>query len=239
VLVASRAPLRVSGEQEYPVPELAEADGVALFSERARAMKPDFRLNGDAPAVAEICRRLDGLPLAIELAAARAKVLSPLALLARLEERLPVLTGGARDLPDRQRTLRNTITWSYELLDESEQKLFSRLAVFPASFTLEAAETICDAELDTLTSLVEKSLARQAEGRFRMLETIREYAGECLEASGEADQIRRRHLDFFLALAGEAENRPGGGAAILELARAPGARARQSQGCSRVGSRAG
>ena len=204
-LVTSRAPLRVSGEQEYPVPELAEADGVALFSERARAMKPDFRVNGDAPAVAEICQRLDGLPLAIELAAARAKVLSPSALLARLEERLPVLTGGARDLPDRQRTLRNTITWSYELLDESEQKLFSRLAVFPASFTLEAAETICEAELDTLTSLVEKSLARQAEGRFRMLETIREYAGECLEASGEADQIRRRHLDFFLALAGEAE----------------------------------
>lgn len=203
-LVASRSPLRVSGEQEYPVPELAEADGIALFSERAQAMKPDFRLNGDAPAVAEICRRLDGLPLAIELAAARAKVLSPPALLARLDERLPVLTGGARDLPRRQRTLRDTIAWSYELLDESERKLFSRLAVFPTSFTLEAAETICEADLDTLTSLVEKSLARQAEGRFRMLETIREYAGECLQISGELDQIRRRHLDFFLALAEEA-----------------------------------
>jgi len=204
-LVASRASLRVSGEQEYPVPELAEADGIALFSERARAMKPDFLLNGDAPAVAEICRRLDGLPLAIELAAARAKVLSPSALLARLEERLAVLTGGARDLPDRQRTLRDTIAWSFELLDESEQQVFSRLAVFPASFTLEAAETICEADLDTLTSLVEKSLARQAAGRFWMLETIREYANECLQVSGDLDQIRRRHLDFFLAIAEEAK----------------------------------
>jgi predicted ATPase/class 3 adenylate cyclase len=204
-LVASRAPLHVSGEQEYPVPELAEVDGIALFSERAQAMKPDFRLNGDARAVAEICRRLDGLPLAIELAAARAKVLSPSALLERLERRLPVLTGGARDLPDRQRTLRDTIAWSYELLDESEQQLFSRLAVFPASFTLEAAEAICEADLDTLTSLVEKSLARQADGRFSMLETIREYARECFEASGELDQIRRRHLEFFLALAEEAK----------------------------------
>ena len=204
-LVASRAPLRVSGEQEYPVPELAEVDGIALFSERAQAMKPDFRLNGDGAAVAEICRRLDGLPLAIELAAARAKVLSPPALLERLEQRLPVLTGGARDLPERQRTLRDTIAWSYELLDESEQRLFSRLAVFPASFTLEAAETICEADLDTLTSLVEKSLARQADGRFSMLETIREYARDCLALSGELDQIRRRHLDFFIALAEEAK----------------------------------
>jgi predicted ATPase/class 3 adenylate cyclase len=209
-LVASRAPLRVSGEQEYPVPELAEVDGVALFSERAQAMKPDFRLNGDAGTVAEICLRLDGLPLAIELAAARAKVLSPSALLQRLERRLPVLTGGARDLPDRQRTLRDTIAWSYELLEESEQRLFSRLAVFPASFTLEAAETICEADLDTLTSLVEKSLARHADGRFRMLETIREYARECFEASGELDQIRRRHLEYFVALAEKTD---------LELAR--------------------
>jgi predicted ATPase len=203
-LVASRAPLRVSGEQEYPVPELSQADGIALFTERAQAMTPSFRLNGDGPAVAEICRRLDGLPLAIELAAARAKMLSPPALLARLEERLSILTGGARDLPHRQRTLRDTIAWSYELLDESEQKLFSRLAVFPASFTLEAAETICGADLDTLTSLVEKSLARQAEGRFAMLETIHEYAGEWLEVSDELDRVRRNHFDFFLALAEEA-----------------------------------
>jgi predicted ATPase/class 3 adenylate cyclase len=200
-LVSSRAALRVSGEHEYSVPELAETDGIALFSERARAIKPDFQLNGDALAVAEICRRLDGLPLAIELAAARARVLSPTALLERLEERLPVLTGGARDLPDRQRTLRDTIAWSYELLDESEQKLFSRLAVFRASFTLEAAETICEADLDTLTSLVEKSLVRHVEGRFRMLETIREYAHECLQVSGDLERTRRQHLDFFLALA--------------------------------------
>ena len=205
-LVASRAPLRVSGEQEYPVPELAEADGIALFSERAQAMKPDFRLNGDGQAVAEICRRLDGLPLAIELAAARAKVLSPPALLERLGQRLPVLTGGARDLPDRQRTLRSTIAWSYELLDDAEQKLFSRLAVFPGTFTLAAAETICEADLDTLTSLVEKSLAQQVDGRVRMLETIREYAAERFEASGDLDQIRRRHLEFFLALAEEAKD---------------------------------
>ena len=204
-LVASRASLRVSGEHEYPVPELAESDAIALFSERARAMKPDFRLNGDSLAVAEICRRPDGLPLAIELAAARARVLSPTALLARLEERLPVLTGGARDLPARQRTLRDTIAWSYELLDESEQQLFSRLAVFPASFTLEAAEAICEADLDTLTSLVEKSLLRQGEGRFWMLETIREFAAERLAGGGELDETRRRHMEFFLALAEEAQ----------------------------------
>jgi predicted ATPase/class 3 adenylate cyclase len=203
-LVSSRAPLHVSGEQEYPVPELAEADAIALFTERAQAIKPDFRLNGDGPAVAEICRRLDALPLAIELAAARAKVLSPTALLERLDQRLPVLTGGALDLPRRQRTLRDTIAWSYELLDEAEQRLFARLAVFPATFTLAAAETICDADLDLLTSLIEKSLAQQIKGRFRMLETIHEFAAERFEVGGEQDQIRRRHLDFFLALVEEA-----------------------------------
>jgi predicted ATPase/class 3 adenylate cyclase len=200
-IVSSRAPLRISGEREYPVPELAEQDGVALFSERAQAIKPDFHLNGDAPAVAEICRRLDGLPLAIELAAARAKVLSPTALLERLDERLPVLTGGARDVPDRQRTLRDTIAWSYELLDETERRLFSRLAVFVGGFTLGAAEKVSDADLDTLTSLVEKSLVRQGQDRFRMLETIREFAVESLTQGDELDEIRRRHLDFFLALA--------------------------------------
>jgi predicted ATPase/class 3 adenylate cyclase len=200
-IVSSRAPLRVSGEREYPVPELADDDGVALFSERAQAIKPDFSLNGDTPAVAEICRRLDGLPLAIELAAARTKVLSPAALLERLDERLPVLTGGARDVPDRQRTLRDTIAWSYELLDEAERWLFSRLAVFVGGFTLAAAEEVSDADLDTLTSLVEKSLVRQGEDRFRMLETIREFAVESLTQGDELDEIRRRHLDFFLALA--------------------------------------
>jgi predicted ATPase/class 3 adenylate cyclase len=203
-LVASRAPLRVSGEREFPVPELAEVDAVALFRERAQATEPGFVVNGDAAAVAEICRRLDRLPLAIELAAARAKVLSPGKLLERLEQRLTVLTGGARDLPDRQRTLRGTIAWSYELLDEAEQELFSRLAVFRASFTLEAAEAICEANLDTLGSLVEKNLVRHAEDRFTMLETIREYAIERLEVGGELDRFRRRHFDFFLALAEEA-----------------------------------
>ncbi|MEK6274810.1 MAG: adenylate/guanylate cyclase domain-containing protein [Actinomycetota bacterium] len=200
-IVSSRAPLRISVEREYPIPELADDDAIALFSERAHAIKPDFRLNGDAPAVAEICRRLDGLPLAIELAAARAKVLSPTALLDRLDQRLPVLTGGARDVPDRQRTLRDTIAWSYELLDETEQRLFSRLAVFVGGFTLDAAEQVCDADLDTLTSLVEKSLVRQGDDRFRMLETIREFALELLEESGDLENIRRRHIDFYLAFA--------------------------------------
>jgi predicted ATPase/class 3 adenylate cyclase len=201
-IASSRAPLRISVEREYPVPELVDRDAVALFRERAQAIKPDFHLNGDAPAVIEICRRLDGLPLAIELAAARAKVLSPAALLERLDQRLPVLTGGARDLPDRQRTLRDTIAWSYELLDEDEQSLFSRLALFMGGFTLAAAEHVCDADLDALTSLVEKSLVRQGEDRFRMLETIREFARERLDESGEIQEIGRRHIEFFLELAG-------------------------------------
>jgi len=200
-ILSSRAPLRVSGEREYPVPELADNDAVALFSERAQAIKPDFSLNGDGPAVAEICRRLDGLPLAIELAAARAKVLSPTALLERLDQRLPVLTGGGRDVPDRQRTLRDTIAWSYELLDETERRLFSRLAVFVGGFTLEAAEQVCDADLDTITSLVEKSLVRQSEDRFRMLETIREFASERLEESLDFDDVKRMHTVFFLEFA--------------------------------------
>jgi predicted ATPase/class 3 adenylate cyclase/Flp pilus assembly protein TadD len=206
-IVSSRAPLRISVEREYPVPELAGPDAIALFSERALSIKPDFRLNGDAPAVAEICRRLDGLPLAIELAAARAKVLSPAALLERIEQRLAVLTGGPRDVPDRQRTLRDTIAWSYELLDESEQGLFSRLAVFVGGFTLDAAEQVCDADLDTLTSLVEKSLVRQGDDRFRMLETIREFALERLDESRELQDVRRQHADFFLAFAGREASR--------------------------------
>jgi predicted ATPase/class 3 adenylate cyclase len=200
-ILSSRAPLRVSVEQEYPVPELADQDAVALFSERVRAIRPDFSLNGDGPTVAVICRRLDGLPLAIELAAARAKVLSPKALLERLDQRLAVLTGGARDVPDRQRTLRDTISWSYELLNESEQVLFRRVAVFVGGFTLSAAEQVAGADLDTLTSLVENSLVRQGEDRFRMLETIREFALERLEEDRELEEVRRRHIDFFLALA--------------------------------------
>ena len=200
-ILSSRAPLRVSVEREYPVPELAGGDAVSLFSERVRGIKPDFRLNGNSATVAEICHRLDGLPLAIELAAARANVLSPAALLERLDQRLPVLTGGVREGPDRQRTLRSTIAWSYELLDESERRLFSRLATFAGGCTLDAAERVCEADLDTLASLVEKSLVRQGDDRFRMLQTIREFALERLEESGEREQLGRRHLDFFLAFA--------------------------------------
>jgi predicted ATPase/class 3 adenylate cyclase len=203
---SSRAPLRVSGEWEYPIPELADEDAVALFRERAEAIKPDFRLNGDATTVGEICRRLDGLPLAIELAAARAKVLSPIALLERLEQRLPTLSVGARDLPDRQRTLRDTIAWSYELLEEGEQRLFARLALFVGGFTLAAAEQVCDADLDVLTSLVEKSLVRYHEERFRMLETIREFALERLEEGGEVEQVARRHIEFFLGFVSDKDS---------------------------------
>ena len=203
---SSRAPLRVSGEWEYPIPELADEDAVALFRERAEAIKPDFRLNGDATTVGEICRRLDGLPLAIELAAARAKVLSPIALLERLEQRLPMLSVGARDLPDRQRTLRDTIAWSYELLDEGEQRLFARLALFVGGFTLAAAEQVSDADLDVLTSLVEKSLVRHHEERFRMLETIREFALERLEESGEVELVARRHIEYFLGFMSDEES---------------------------------
>jgi predicted ATPase/class 3 adenylate cyclase len=203
---SSRAPLRVSGELEYPIPELADEDAVALFRERAQAIKPDFRLNGDATTVGEICRRLDGLPLAIELAAARAKVLSPVALLERLEQRLPMLSVGARDLPDRQRTLRDTIAWSYELLDEGEQRLFAGLALFVGGFTLAAAEQVSEADLDVLTSLVEKSLVRHHEERFRMLETIREFALERLEESGEVEQVARRHIEYFLGFVSDKDS---------------------------------
>ena len=171
----------------------------------------------NAPAVAEICMRLDGLPLAIELAAARIKLLPPRAMLERLGSRLKLVTGGARDLPERQRTLRGTIEWSHTLLEEGERVLFARLAVFSGGRTLEAIEAICDAKgdlpvdtLDGVSSLLDKSLLRQEEGpegepRFVMLETIHEFARERLEASGEAEEVRRLHAEYFLALAEEAE----------------------------------
>ena len=166
LLATSREPLHLTLEQQYPVPPLPEDDAMALFSERARAVRPGFAANG---AVADICRRLDGLPLAIELAAARVKVLPPDALLARLEQRLPLLTGGARDVPERQQTLRATIAWSYDLLDLHEQELMARLSVFAGGWTLEAAEAVCDCELETLASLVDKSLVRERDGRFSLL----------------------------------------------------------------------
>jgi len=198
VLVTSREPLRLTGEQEYPVPPFVHQEGVGFFTARARAVDPGFVPH---PAVGEICLRLDNLPLALELAAARVKVLPPERLLARLEARLPLLTGGARDLPERQRTLRATIAWSYDLLAADEQRLFRALAIFVGGCTLEAAEEVAGADLDTLQSLLDKSLLRRTEDRYWMLETIREFALEQLRESGEEAELARRHFDHYAALA--------------------------------------
>jgi predicted ATPase/class 3 adenylate cyclase len=199
ILATSREPLRIAGEREFPLAPLAEASAVELFRQRAQAVLPAF--NYDYDHLAEICGRLDSLPLAIELAAARVKVFPPDELLRRLERRLPILTAGRRDLPERQQTLRSAIEWSYELLDAGERRLFARLAVFSGGWALEAAEQVCDAEVDTLASLLDKNLVRREEERFSMLETIREYAGNRLEESGEAEELRRRHARYFIALA--------------------------------------
>jgi predicted ATPase len=199
VLVTSREPLLVDGEHRYPVEPLPDKDAEELFVERACAARPSFQRT---PAVGNICARLDGLPLAIELAAARVGLLDPDDLLDRLERRLPLLASRSRDAPTRQRTLRATIAWSYDLLAPEEQVLFRRLAVFRGSFSLDAAEAICLVGLDLIESLALKSLVRRwASGRLGLLDTIREYALELLDASGEADSIRRRHADFFLAVA--------------------------------------
>jgi predicted ATPase len=228
MLATSRAPLHISAERDFAVPPLAVPPGdqlppieelgrcaaVALFVERARAARQGFELTArNGPAVAEICRRLDGLPLAIELAAARVKVLSAEALLARLGERLKLLTGGARDLPERQQTIRGAIAWSYDLLEEPERALLRRLAIFAGGCSYEAAEAVCGEGLDVLEglgSLVDNSLLRQREQedgevRFRMLEVVREYALEQLEASGEAAETRLAHARYFRRLAREAE----------------------------------
>ncbi len=234
VLATSRTPLRLYGEHEFPVPPLSLPDtaflppvesltryeAVRLFVDRARAIRPDFSLTEEnAPAVIEICTRLDGLPLAIELAAARIKLLPPQAMLTRLGNRLKLLTGGARNLPERQRTLRNAIAWSYEMLDEGEKKLFARLAVFSGGSTLEGIEEVCDPQgdlpmdaLEGVSSLLDKSLLRQEEGqgaepRLMMLETIREFALEKFEESDDSEAIKRAHCEYFLALAEEAEPR--------------------------------
>jgi predicted ATPase len=236
ILVTSRAALHVYGEHEFPVPPLAVPDSrtkpsvenlskypaVALFLQRAEAAKPDFELNPEnASAIIEICSRLDGLPLAIELAAARVKVLSLAAMRTRLASRLQLLTGGARDLPQRQQTLRAAIDWSYDLLSPAEQKLFRRLSVFAGGCTLESVEAVCDAKadldldlLDGMASMVDKSLLQQieqpnGESRFRMLETIREYAREKLEASEEDAPIKRAHAAYCLVLAEEAATEQG------------------------------
>jgi predicted ATPase len=199
ILATSRERLNVANEQEYPVSTLPLDDAVALFVQRARQLQPGFEPDEH---VVEIARRLDGLPLALELAAARVKVLPPAKLAARLEQALPLLTGGAHDMPERQQTLRATIDWSYELLDPNEKRLFAGLAVFPSSFSLEAAEEICGAGIDEIQSLVDKSLLREtAAGRFFFLETIREYAFERLANSAEAENVREKHAAFFAALA--------------------------------------
>jgi predicted ATPase/predicted Ser/Thr protein kinase len=230
IMVTSRAALHVYGEHEFPVSPLALPDSrsvpsvqvllqcpaVALFVQRAAAAKPDFELNREnASAVTEICARLDGLPLAIELAAARVKVLSPSSMLTRLSSRLQLLTGGSRDLPQRQQTLRAAMDWSYDLLSAAEQKVFRRLSVFVGGCNLEGVEAVCDTKgdldfdlLDAMASMVDKSLAQQVEqakgeSRFAMLETIREYALEKLEASGEGASTKRAHAAYCLVLAEE------------------------------------
>jgi predicted ATPase len=195
LLVTSRALLRVRGEVEYPVLPLADPDAAELFAMRA-GIEPDATVH-------ELCRALDNLPLALELAAARTAVLTPQQIFERLSQRLDLLKGG-RDADPRQQTLRATIEWSHELLDEQEQRLFARLAVFAGGCTLEAAEQVARADLDVLQSLVDKSLLRHTDDRFWMLETIRDYAAERLEQSGQADDARRRHAVHFLALAEEA-----------------------------------
>jgi predicted ATPase/class 3 adenylate cyclase len=203
LLVTSRVRLHVAAELEYPLEPFSEDEAIEFFVDRARAVKRDVRRD---PSVAEICRRLDGLPLALELAASRVKVLDPPLLLERLSRRLPVLTGGARDAPLRQQTLRATIEWSYTLLETRLQAVLRRLAVFAGSFSLTAAERVAKAELDEISALVDWSLLKPiGEGRFLMLETIREYALEALEERGETEEVRDRHLDYFLAMVEEAE----------------------------------
>jgi predicted ATPase len=196
LLVTSRELLRVRGEVDYPVPPLADPEAVELFCTRSR-LEPD-------ETIAELCRRLDNLPLAVELAAVRTSVLSPAQILERLSKRLDFLMGG-RDADPRQQTLRATIEWSHDLLSKEEKTLFARLSVFAGGCTLEAAEVVSEADLDALQSLVDKSLLRHTDERFWMLETIREYAAERLAESGEAEGIGRRHAEYFLALTEEAE----------------------------------
>jgi predicted ATPase len=231
VLVTTRTALRLAGEHEFQVPPLEvpqgsvdlatalQSDAVALFVQRAKAVRPDFELtSADVASVVEICSRLDGLPLALELAAARTKVLTPAALLGRLDRHLQLLTGGGADRPERQQTLRATIDWSYSLLDDEEQRLFRRFSTFMGGCTLEAAEAVLDAEgdgsldvFDGVASLVDKSLLAQAPGtavenRLRMLRTVRDFAFEELLENGEADAIRLRHARYFCGLAEAAES---------------------------------
>ena len=237
VLVTSRATLHLYGEQEFPVAPLALPDAkrvltlvkepvasqsefaaIDLFCQRARAVKPDFMLTAaNAADVAKLCIGLDGLPLAIELTAARIKLFSPSALLARLHQRLTLLTGGSHDLPMRQRTLRAEIAWSYDLLTTDEQKLFRRLAIFVGGFTLEAAQAVGNGNsdlgidvLDSVATLLDHNLLKQVEqnggeARFDMLETIREYGLEQVAVSGELATLQCCHADYYLSLAEEGD----------------------------------
>jgi predicted ATPase/class 3 adenylate cyclase len=226
LLVTSRTPLRVAGERTYAVPPLVDSESVNLFVERAQAADAEFAVTDEnARAVAEICARLDGLPLAIELAAPRVRALPPAALLRRLDDRLKLLTGGAPDLDERQRTLRATIEWSYDLLPDAERALFAQLSVFVGGCRLDAAEALCKGDLDILDglqSLVENSLLRRradadGEPRFWMLETIRDYACGLLEAQGDAAEARRRHAEHFVEEAEQLdlESRTGDHAGVL------------------------
>jgi predicted ATPase len=212
LLVTSRAALRVTGEREYPLPPLAEAPAVALFEDRARAVRPDLATEREAEAIGRICARLDGLPLAIELAAARVRLLSPAAMLEHLDRRLALLTHGAQDLPARQQTVRATIDWSYRLLAEPERELLARMSVFTGGATLPAIREVCGPErdelelLDNLQALAENSLVQtttdQAGGeRYRMLELIREFARERVREEGEDELLRRRHAEYYSGLA--------------------------------------
>jgi predicted ATPase/DNA-binding SARP family transcriptional activator len=198
ILATSREPLRLAAEQRYEVSVLDPEDATELFIARAKAVAPSLTIERE-PAVA-VCERLDRLPLAIELAAARTTVLSPAEMLDRLERHLPVLASGPRDAPRRQHTLQATIDWSYGLLTEEEQGLLVRLSVFAGGCTLRAAEAVCDAELDALEALVDRSLVRVDRGRYRMLQTLREYALEKLARSGEEDHVRRRHAQCLIEL---------------------------------------
>lgn len=227
MMVTSRSVLHLSGEHEYPVPplevpdvrhlpdlaRLTEYEAVSLFIERAKTARPGFAVTDDnALAVAEICVRLDGLPLAIELAAARVRLLTPQAILARLSDRLGLLVGGPRDVPERQKTLRGAIEWSYDLLDQDEQRLFAALSVFRGGARLETVQDICgldDADtLAGLSSLVDKSLVRvedasgpSGETRYVTLETLREFGAQRLHASGDTDELERRHAEWYTILA--------------------------------------
>ncbi len=206
MVVSSREPLMIRAEHVYPVHELSIEDAVKLFAERAQAAVPGFELDEARLPVEAICARLDGLPLAIELTAARIKLVSAVELLERLDVRLPLLVGGARDLPERQRTMRATIAWSYDLLGEDERRLFADLAVFIGGCTLDAAEEVCRADMDIMGSLVDKSLLRtearpRGTTRYLSLETIREYAQERLTEGPETGELLRRHATYFLELA--------------------------------------